>query len=299
MPNLRTLALILACFLNLFLQSEFSAARKADDQARRSVPQDENELFSFERGRFFSISRDAKVYYDYENKIPRFAIEILTADKFENAEVKHRQNSFVVDKSLKKTFRTSGSDYKHSSDFKIDRGHLIPAGNHIKHADKYNRTFFYWNIFPQNSYLNRGAWLTAEHLARDLVRSQGIDKLYVYSGTLFLTKSEQMMGSFKRFYTLGNSTVSVPDSVFKIYFGIKGSKTYIHAVKFPNTRVKIKSSKILIEHGVKNLNELESISGTIFPDSLTDNHNLNLCEHFKCTIDEELLENMEKLHEDL
>ena len=99
--------------------------------------------------------------------------------------------------------------------------------------------------------------------------------------------------------TLGNSTVSVPDSVFKIYFGIKGSKTYIHAVKFPNTRVKIKSSNVLIEHGVKNLKELESISGTIFPDSLMDNHNLNLCEHFKCTIDEELLENMEKLHEDL
>ena len=119
-----------------------------------------------------------------------------------DAEVKHRQNSFVVDKSLKKTFRTSGSDYKHSSDFKIDRGHLIPAGNHIKHADEYNRTFFYWNIFPQNSYLNRGAWLTAEHLARDLVRIQGIDKLYVYSGTLFLTKSEQMMGSFKRFYVI-------------------------------------------------------------------------------------------------
>ena len=84
MHNLRILVLILCCFLNLFLKSEFSVARRADDQARREVPQDENELFSFERGRFFSISRDAKVYYDYENKIPRFAIEILTADKFES-----------------------------------------------------------------------------------------------------------------------------------------------------------------------------------------------------------------------
>ena len=74
--------------------------------------------------------------------------------------------------------------------YNLSRGHLSPAFYHSKIADEYKRSFYFWNIFPQNKNLNNGLWKRLEHFGKDLIMNHKMDEVYVYSGTLFMPKKE-------------------------------------------------------------------------------------------------------------
>jgi len=236
----------------------------------------DEEMYSVAREKKFWVD-DTLVIYDFENRMPRLAIEKLDCSKLKQV-VTRRTKNFVVDHSLNSEFRISSRDYAGFPN--IDRGHLAPAGDFKYSVESYAKTFTYSNVFPQNSKLNRGAWYLAERLGRDLVNFRGVKDLYVYSGNGFFPKTGKYQ-KFKSFQVIGDHNISVPDFVYKIYFGSDGHHHYSFAFILNNSDIPHDSSKILIDNEVS-IETIESLTGYVMPDVLKGEQVRRLCDKYDC-----------------
>ena len=79
---------------------------------------------------------------------------------------------------------------------------------------------------------------------------------------------------------IGESQVSIPDEVFKIFYALKRSRKFVLAVKISNS-MEDKNTNI-VDTEFSNIKFLERNSGLKFPDELFDKENENLCSFIDC-----------------
>jgi DNA/RNA endonuclease G (NUC1) len=124
-----------------------------------------------------------------------------------------RENCFICDPlycNLTNHYSTAIAGY--------DRGHLSPArSNACLPRSQYLECFYFSNVIPQLSKLNRGSWKNLETLIFD--KSKTMDSIYVICGAV---------GSLKMV-----STIHIPKYCWKIYY-IKKTKE-IHYFIFSNS----------------------------------------------------------------
>ncbi|MEN2495838.1 MAG: hypothetical protein MHMPM18_000426 [Marteilia pararefringens] len=271
-----------------------SKAGKFDDgiQPKGGNRPDESDMWNVLDAMEFRIGDNALVNYNFEHQ----------------PEVKRRENCFRIDCEVPSKFRSSSKSYKKKANY--DRGHLLPASDFVRHRHLYRQTFRYSNIFPHNSKLNQGVWRSAELLARNLVTTQRLEVLWVYSGLGFdspigpkeaqqacrecgecqsrqTAKFEDPTTHYKKRFlqsNKGDQRVSVPDFLFKIFYGLYDGNNYIFAFSIRNESVEF-SPTILIENQI-DIESLETACGLLFPSKLKDPRNLCMLKHFNCKVSE-------------
>lgn len=86
-----------------------------------------------------------------------------------------------IESALQADLDSSYADYDGAS---YDRGHQISSGDRLASYQLNAQTFYYSNMTPQNSSLNRGQWSSLEAKVRAQVCS---DTLYVVTGADYIT----------------------------------------------------------------------------------------------------------------
>lgn len=161
--------------------------------------------------------------FSISKKYPVLVQWWITKDKLSCKVPAKRSNKFLPDPLLPNT--DLSMDYVGSG---FDRGHLSPAGDNACLGNTVMReSFYYTNMAPQYSGLNRGQWKMLEDETRNLART--LDSIFVEAGCV---------GEIKKI-----NTVVVPTYCWKI---IKIQKTgEVKAYSFKNVPEKTKS---LSEH---------------------------------------------------
>ncbi|MDR1459465.1 MAG: DNA/RNA non-specific endonuclease [Bacteroidales bacterium] len=116
-----------------------------------------------------------------------------------------RESSFKKDPLYAKT--ATNVDYKGSG---YDKGHLFPAGSSWTETIM-KESFYYTNVSPQTSLLNRGKWKEIEETVRKWAETY--DTIYVVTGGILRTGLKK----------IGNS-VSIPEHFFKLILVYKTQK---------------------------------------------------------------------------
>ena len=117
-----------------------------------------------------------------------------------------RSNNFQQDPDIPSHLGSTPSDYRHS---KLDRGHLVPAGDFKNDQQAMNETFLMSNISPQTPSFNRGVWRSLEERIRKIVdRSLSVS---VATGPLFLP-----VNNIVSYRVIGEGAVAVPTHFFKV-----------------------------------------------------------------------------------
>ncbi|MEN2495839.1 MAG: hypothetical protein MHMPM18_000427 [Marteilia pararefringens] len=163
---------------------------------------------------------------------------------------------------------------------------MMPAADFVGSVENYKGSFRYSNIFPQNSKLNRHVWAEAEDLARNLIKYQGLQTLWVYTGIGF-NKSKGELGSYEQNVSIlgtDEGGMAYPDFVFKIFYGLSGDKSYIFSFLLPNSPPR-HSRTVLIDHSVS-VETIEKSVGLNLPKELKSSNNLDLCAYFDCKLGE-------------
>lgn len=116
-------------------------------------------------------------------------------------------------------YTSTTDDYKRSG---YDRGHMAPAGDMKWSEQAMKESFYMSNICPQAKYLNLGLWLDLENLVRVWAKKYG--SLYVVCGPIVADYYE----------TIGESSVAVPESFFKVLCRCDNGQYQAIGFLFPN-----------------------------------------------------------------
>jgi len=130
-----------------------------------------------------------------------------------------------------------------------DRGHLAPGYGIWTIAGKKARieTYLMSNIVPQSKKLNQKLWQRLEEVATTYF-TRYFEKVNVYTGPIYITS------------TYLDSGVRVPDSLYKIFFGIKNNKIKVLSFIMPQQV----SGKESLSHYVVSVNDVENATGLDF-----------------------------------
>ena len=167
-------------------------------------------------------------------------------------------------RAIPERFRAQLSHYKRSG---FDRGHLAPAADHRGSLERLRSTFGLDNAAPQDSVLNRGAWLRLEQVARDATAK--CDEVFVATGPLFLPErdgDELRM----RHRVLGEPphVTWIPTHFWKVVLAERADAIAVGCFVLPNGPVP--SDADLGDYLVP-LENLEAAAGVVlFSDLLTD-----------------------------
>ncbi|MDD5570364.1 MAG: DNA/RNA non-specific endonuclease [Bacteroidales bacterium] len=155
--------------------------------------------------------------YDTKRHIPFYTYYTLTKAQAKNFKQFKRLSTFSKDLSCKYE-QADNKDYLHGG---YDKGHLTPAADMSYDQTAEMQCFYFTNIVPQNSKLNRGQWKALEEYVRN--KTLNTDSVLIITGAFSFTKGIKLNNIF------------VPDSLFKIIYNYKTGKieTYI----MPNKEV--------------------------------------------------------------
>ncbi len=157
----------------------------------------------------FAIGHSSKA------RIPLWVIERLSLSSlFGGVE---RSDNFRADPDLPMGQRAELSDYVGSG---YDRGHMAPAGDMTWSNQAMTESFYLSNIAPQDSTLNRGAWVKLEEMIRTWVTERA--ELYVFTGPLLAANDK----------LIGLSPVQVPYAFYKVIFDPQRSEAVAYV--YPN-----------------------------------------------------------------
>jgi endonuclease G len=186
--------------------------------------------------------------YDNNLRVPIYSAEWLLPENLNGT--LNRISAFKPDPSVPLVYRTTISDYKLSG---FDKGHIAPVEDMRKDSVAMLESFYFSNIAPQNSILNRGLWKAIENHTRDLsIRLKGV---YVITGTVFSKTTPPV--------TIGKHKVGVPSHFYKVII----DKTHNEGIAYlvPNTTpikgVSYKKFAVAIK-------DVEAVSGINFTPSL-------------------------------
>jgi endonuclease G len=156
--------------------------------------------------------------YDNKLRVPIYGVEWLLPENLNGA--LNRVSAFKQDPSIPLIYRTTISDYKASG---FDKGHIAPVEDMRKDSVAMLESFYFSNIAPQNSTLNRGLWKTLESHTRNL--SVSLNGVYVITGTVFSKTSSPVV--------IGKHKVGVPTHFYKVII----DKTHNEGIGYlvPNT----------------------------------------------------------------
>lgn len=159
--------------------------------------------------------------YDRRLKQPRWTLEHMCRDKLKYRFARrHKFKPYKEDYAIDGRFRSSNDDYRLTG---YDRGQFAPVCDNMSYQEWLDQTFFYSNIAPQASHLNRGgcAWTRLEKYALFLARRS--KNVYVLTGVAYmpengkLTATPDAIGREKVSYELlGQNRVGVPSHFYKI-----------------------------------------------------------------------------------
>lgn len=101
------------------------------------------------------------------------------------------KSHFVEDRSIPEMWRSKLAEYKNTG---YDRGHLVPAAD-SSNQQNMNDTFYLTNVSPQVAIgFNRGYWAALERMIRSISHQADFEKLFVYTGPLFLPFKDEETG---------------------------------------------------------------------------------------------------------
>lgn len=143
-------------------------------------------------------------YFSFELKAPIYSIYYLYKGGGDSKRI-----------NFKHEYRSAeNADYAKSG---YDRGHLVSAEDFAYNQLLENQTFSYYNCFPQNKKLNRGAWKSWEMKIRE--ESQNWP-LKIYVGGIYSNKKI-------------NNSVTVPEYCWKVVYNQK-TGLILHVLIFRN-----------------------------------------------------------------
>lgn len=172
----------------------------------------------------------------------------LSADSLKQEKSKRKDN-FRKDPRVR-TGSAELSDYKGNG---YDRGHLAPAADFSYDEFALSQTFYMSNMSPQAPSFNRGVWKKLEERVRDW--SMENSELYVVTGPILN----------KKFKTIGDNQVSIPEYYYKIVLDIK--KPEIKAIAF---MMKNEKSSASLDSFVVSIDQIEKLTGLDFFPSMPD-----------------------------
>ncbi|MBP3425922.1 MAG: DNA/RNA non-specific endonuclease [Rikenellaceae bacterium] len=151
-----------------------------------------------------------------------------------------------------------------------DRGHQIPSADRTVSRQANAATFFYSNMTPQQSSLNRGLWGKLESFVRN--NTPAADTLWVVTGCV-LTTAEQPVPLRAAHKTHGDS-ITVPRAYFKVLLrstvcGSLPSDTTAECIGFWIPNAAPASGKLTSALSVS-VNHLEELTGYDFFPGLSD-----------------------------
>ena len=139
------------------------------------------------------------VSYNSGWKIPNWVAYVLTEEELTgNAK---RKDNFMPDPEVTQGMSATTKDYYKTG---FDRGHMASAEDMTWSEQAMTESFYFSNICPQNSSLNRGIWKTLENQSRKLAMEKG--NVYIVCGPIVSEQSK----------TFGENKVVVPDAFFKV-----------------------------------------------------------------------------------
>ncbi|MGH6871332.1 MAG: DNA/RNA non-specific endonuclease [Rhizomicrobium sp.] len=158
--------------------------------------------------------------FNTDTRNPDWAIEHLT--KASMTKKVARQDAFQEDPDLKKVQPGMSAvlpDYAGQTVYQ--RGHQAPAEDFAYSRDAMNQSFYLSNMSPQWGTLNGGLWSRIENEARQWVKCDKADELYVITGPVYggATKRLAAPRQNKDIKTAADAhRVLVPDYYYKIVY---------------------------------------------------------------------------------
>jgi endonuclease G len=191
--------------------------------------------------------------YDAGTRVARFAYEKLTPKSLVK-NVKRESSSFKVDPNVPKENRTASTDYTNSG---YDRGHLVPAADAVASEAVMEATFILTNICPQNPQFNRNYWKRFEKEIRVCAHSNEL--LEVFTGGVFVPKTEQDGKMRVSYEVIGKSGIAVPTHYFKVIY-VNGAATN-YAYLLPNEDISMDTPLSKFKTAVE---VIQKLSGILF-----------------------------------
>lgn len=117
------------------------------------------------------------------------------------------------------------------SEGNLDRGHQIPSGDRTANYAENAQTFLATNMTPQESNMNQQVWQALEDKVRTWMRGSGVDTMYVVTGAMATTPTNQVMeyASDK-----AGKAIAKPKYYYKALAIKKGTAYYAAGFKIPN-----------------------------------------------------------------
>ena len=130
--------------------------------------------------------RNFTLYFDKSKKCALWVACEMNGDKYPS--IVTRSDDWRYDPAIDDDWQADlSSAYADDSEgVTYDRGHQVAAGDRLTTVYQNNQTFYYSNMTPQNSSLNRGTWKSLEACVQDLgYKTTGADTLYYVTGPIF------------------------------------------------------------------------------------------------------------------
>lgn len=186
--------------------------------------------------------------YNKTTLLPNWVAWHLTAERTEGS-AKRSDVDFAEDNEVPEP-RATDWDYYNSG---YDRGHMCPAADNKWSKKAMEESFFFTNMCPQNSNLNRGDWNEMEMACRKWAKKYG--GIYIVCGPILYK------GKHK---TIGKNKVVVPEAFFKVVLRT-GDEPQAIGFIYKNT-----SGNRPKDSYVNTVDEVERITGIDFFPSLPD-----------------------------
>lgn len=186
--------------------------------------------------------------YNRTTLLPNWVAWHLTAERTEGS-AKRSDVDFAEDNEVPEP-RATDWDYYNSG---YDRGHMCPAADNKWSKKAMEESFFFTNMCPQNSNLNRGDWNEMEMACRKWAKKYG--GIYIVCGPILYK------GKHK---TIGKNKVVVPEAFFKVVLRTGDDPQAIGFI-YKNT-----SGNRPKDSYVNTVDEVERITGIDFFPSLPD-----------------------------
>lgn len=186
--------------------------------------------------------------YDEESEGPAWVSHIVYPEG--ETDRAKRKNNFRVDKKVL-TESATAANYKAlnklDEELTYDRGHMAPSADFAWWQKAMDESFYYSNMSPQLSGLNRNKWRILEDILRDYANRTG-NLLYVTTGPLFTGIIEN---------PLADSKIDVPGAYFKVVVD-PIAKCGIGFV-LPNEFISTKEKLINYYHPIDDIEEMAGL----------------------------------------
>lgn len=173
-------------------------------------------------------------YYSCTHKYPLLVVEKLNKNTGkmlckDYSREKNIEYPLRLDEELPEDYMLSETNYNDYMEYGGSYGQNAPAINHKTNMNTYLETFKLSNLTPREVTLNNGMWYILEHWSKNLIHSEKIKNITIYTGSIPNKKNTK----------INSSEINVPTHCFKIITAndiINDNIMYIACFLIPNKR---------------------------------------------------------------